>query len=191
MKQDRRRKKFEIIKNTVRLDPTSPSGLVWNATTDWHKEGEPAGTISGSYWQVSGVRAHRLVYELTTGATLNANQVIDHIDRNGLNNDPANLRPATTAQNCSNKFGQVSDWFPKGVSLGAHGKIVSSVSAGGRRTFVGEIRSHRDHSSEKLNALVAKALKTTLELHGEFACVDSFYCQLPIEAVLGPLEGFP
>lgn len=49
----------------------------------------------------------------------------------------------------------------------------------------------RDHDGAQLNAMCRAALEAILEEHGEFANVTSFYCQLPLEAVMGPAEGWP
>lgn len=46
------------------------------------------------------IKMHRLVAELEFGKN---NMTVDHLDRNGLNNIPENLRYATDSQQCHNK----------------------------------------------------------------------------------------
>lgn len=91
------------LKDMVRLDKDSPSGLVWSKG---RRNGKKAGVKSGKYWQLKSKKftclAHRLVYELLTGETLGVDDVIDHLDGDGLNNDPTNIRKTTKAGNARN-----------------------------------------------------------------------------------------
>jgi hypothetical protein len=96
-------------------DCTSPSHLV--RKTDWRTGsggnflreavGSPAGSFNGlkSYYLVyccgKRFQAHRVVWEIINGP-IPEGFGIDHIDGNGLNNSPQNLRLASAAINARN-----------------------------------------------------------------------------------------
>lgn len=99
---------YESISKYLKYDETSPSSLRWNEeiVDDYSKRlkrGKVAGTVKKSpgYYVVKilGIKyfAHRLVYVLCSQLDIPSNMVIDHIDRNKLNNKFTNLR-ATTQQ---------------------------------------------------------------------------------------------
>ena len=111
-----------LIREALAFDPTSPTFLRWKVRPrhhfptehGWKKSntqfaGTPAGSVAKRthtvYWKImlDGVnyRTHRLVYLLFYG-TDPAGMHIDHIDGNGTNNSPSNLRLATQSQNRQN-----------------------------------------------------------------------------------------
>lgn len=64
---------------------------------------------------------------------------LDHIDRNGLNNQRANLRRATHQQNCLNMFSEAANRSGfKGVSWKAtHGQWCAQIRANGKVRHIG------------------------------------------------------
>ena len=179
------------------IDLTSPSGLRWRTKGQTYKPGDVAGSKNAKgYWKVGKAPnmywAHRIVYELTYGP-ISIDAQVDHRDCNPSNNRAANLRACTHGENSLNKFGSASDWYPKGVNINAHTGLVQGVLT----KDVKQIRpgkgfyEHRDPSSEAFNTLVTIMRETIKLLHGPFANTQSYYCQLPDEAVFGVDEGYP
>lgn len=113
-----------IIREALELDPGSPTYLRWKTRRRHHFKNERewkrwntryAGCVAGGeltcvngkkYWKVCVDNivygTHRIVYALATGADP-AEMHIDHIDGNGQNNSPSNLRLATNAENLRNR----------------------------------------------------------------------------------------
>jgi hypothetical protein len=90
----------------LEVDPASPSGLRWKVSPSHRAPaGSPAGTLTAGYWHVTvnyrRYRVHRLVWALTHDEDP-CNHEIDHIDGRPGNNDPANLRLATSGENQHN-----------------------------------------------------------------------------------------
>ena len=98
----------EDIKNYIKYDETSKSGLRWINTTSTKctiKIGDEAGSqLSNNYYQIKFKRkkyqAHRIVFFLHNGY---CPDIIDHIDNNKSNNNIDNLREATRSQNQMNR----------------------------------------------------------------------------------------
>jgi len=96
------------------------------------------------------------------------NFVIDHIDKDGLNNQKSNLRKATVSQNNSNRRSQVGS---KSKYLGVSfykktSKWVAFISYGGRNK-----NKHLGyHKTEKEAALAYN--NAALKYHGEFANIN-------------------
>lgn len=135
----------------------------------WHTKnlGHRAGfTVPGEggvhYWVVSFfgrmVRQHRIIWKWMTGDDI---PLIDHWDRDGLNNAWCNLRAATKAQNASNSrvHADKASGLPKGVWK--H-----------RNRFVAEI--HHQKVKERLGSFDtpeeahAAYVEAAKRLHGEF-----------------------
>jgi len=101
---------------------------------------------------------HRVLYETFIG---DLNGVIDHIDRNSLNNDLSNLRLVTQQQNTWNRgVSSRSSLGLKGIADTGKSYRVE-VTKDGKKHFMGNYRTLK----EACKAYNQKAI----ELHGEFA----------------------
>ncbi|MEN6426640.1 MAG: HNH endonuclease [Phycisphaerales bacterium] len=117
------------------------------------------------------VHMHRLIMQPP------ADMMVDHADRNGLNNTRANLRICTARQNVQNrvKFRGNSSQY-KGVYPCAHGdKWRAAIGVNRRNIHIGIY----DHEIEAAKAYDRKAL----ELFGEFARLN-----FPVEVERGSVD---
>ena len=105
------------------------------------------------------------LHHLIMGKPINKMEV-DHIDRNGLNNQKLNLRIATHSQNNMNKpsYNNVTSKY-KGVHwFKRDKKWVVQIGINGKHYHVGKFDNEID---------AAKAYnKKAIELHGEFAYLN-------------------
>ena len=175
---------MKAIQSGLVIDLSSRTGLRWlkrplESFTDeramklWNTRysGEEAGSLmvtnrGKSYFNIrinqKRYLLHRVVYALTTGSDP-ADMEIDHIDGNGLNNDPSNLRLATRTNNCHNQK------ISKSNSSGAKGvywckktmKWHSRIKTNKKNLNLGHFAC--------LSEAAAAYEKAAKELHGEFA----------------------
>lgn len=112
---------------------------------------------SGSIYARSGIGfIHRLVMKANKG------QIIDHVDRDGLNNQKSNLRFCNRSQNACNKKSKqngTSKYF--GVYRQLNYNWISRITYNRRLYYLGTFKI-------ELNAALAYN-KKAIELHGEFA----------------------
>ncbi len=130
---------LEYLRECFELDSSSPSGLRWKGRQLSHfkhptgfsgfsalSAGKQAGNIGNTGYYVLRLDrqrylTHRIVYALFHGTTDFSSFIVDHKDRNKLNNDPNNLRLACFSVNCINqqrcidaantKFSKKLGWF--------------------------------------------------------------------------------
>ncbi len=126
------------IRDLLRYDPSSPSGLRWLVDRGCGGKGAAAGAAAGtlqvqqhrygySAWRVrvegKKLAAHRVVWELVTGEPIPPGLEIDHIDGDSTNNRFDNLRLVTHAHNCRNcRRRRANTAGSKGVYFSAHAK---------------------------------------------------------------------
>lgn len=127
----------------------------------WERPRSDRRIACGPYAVTGGPGSFVQMHKLLTGWPMT-----DHIDRDGLNNQRSNLRPATNAQNQRNRgpnAGGSSRY--KGVwRAPCHGKWRAEIRADGKRRYLGYF------ASEEEAALVYNAAAT--ELFGEFAWLN-------------------
>lgn len=116
MVQKYREMAYDYFKEYVYYDESSYTGLRWvddrysgkNRKTLARQKDGVAGSlaIGGKYWQININSevwlAHRIVWVICNKINMETSQVIDHIDRNGLNNNIHNLRATSQSVNISN-----------------------------------------------------------------------------------------
>lgn len=124
--------------------------------------GKQAGTIDSNdrlrlRLRGRAYRAYRVAWFLMTGDQ--PPPLIDHADRNTLNNSWSNLRSATISQNAANIASRRKGL--KGVTLLPHGKYQAQIKKHGVGFYLGSF----DTEAEANAAYAAKAA----ELFGEFA----------------------
>lgn len=118
------------------------------------KVGDVAGGVRKGYIQINvlGRRypAHRLAWYFCTGEwPLN---LIDHKDRNPLNNRIANLRPATQKQNAENSKDRVSKTGKRGVIELPSGRFSASIKSNGKRKHLGVFGTAEEAHAKYLEA---------------------------------------
>jgi len=123
----------------------------------------------GGYWRVrlngADWPAHRIIWEWCHGVCLTADDEIDHIDGDRMNNRIENLRKATRAQNQWNaKVRKDNTSGFKGVSWHKRQKAwAANISINGKVKFLGAF-----NTPEEAHAVYTARAK---ELRGEFARV--------------------
>ena len=113
----------KIARQILDYDPTNGE-FRWKIPVNNGKKkpGEIAGGFSSNrkYWRVSlmrqDIRAHRLAWYMYHGEDPGPDRLVDHINRNSLDNRIDNLRLATDAENSRNrKIGTNNTTGVKGV----------------------------------------------------------------------------
>lgn len=148
--------------------------LYWSIKKRGLRHNRPIGWINKGYvWIRSNLfpkqlSMHRVIWEMHYGA-IPTNAVIDHIDRNPLNNKIENLRIATRSQNSMNakgKSGRKSN-FPKNVYKDSeYNGIVryrAQVCVNGKLIRVGGFKTVDDAEQA--------AIKLVKNHHGDFSFI--------------------
>lgn len=132
----------------------------------WEWYARPARSKTKTYYAVrmekrKPIAMHRVVIGATPG------QIVDHLDRNGLNNISVNLRLSTHPQNCCNRDKQENNTSGfKGVSWHKKtGKWRAEIMSHGKRIHLGYF-----HDPEG----AAQAYNAAARLHhGDFAVLNA------------------
>lgn len=156
---------------TVReiLDYDPATGIFrWKVDISCHQKGSVAGTPAKRYlsirYQGRFYAVHRLAFLWMTGEW--PKEIVDHADRDKLNNRWSNLREATISQNAQNrKASRVNKLGMKGVNYKIRfgvGKYEAHIrETGGKRHYLGRF----DSAQEAYQAY----LEAAKQLHGDFA----------------------
>lgn len=102
--------------------------------------------------------AHRIVWKMVHDEE---HAELDHINGDGSDNRPANLRPATRSQNLSNRGGKVGRDLPKGVRRNPFGSFLAQIQDNGRTIHLGTFKT--------IDEARAAYWSAATERHGEFA----------------------
>ncbi|MDD1762973.1 MAG: HNH endonuclease [Methanothrix sp.] len=109
---------------------------------------------------------HRLIMSWECGVSLekiSSMSSVDHIDRNGLNNQISNLRLVTQSENCQNReFPKKSNGYI-GVN-GCKNGYVAQVGLNGKKLYVGTFDNEID-AAEKRDIAVLKIYGNTAKLN--------------------------
>lgn len=119
----------DFLSELLYLCPTSPSGLRWKVDRKCGKRynivkvktGDVAGTIANTGYYCVNINytiyiAHRIIYLLSHGS-IDSDKVVDHIDRNKLNNSISNLRLVSHTENSRNLSSRCDNELPMGISF--------------------------------------------------------------------------
>jgi hypothetical protein len=131
----------------------------WTIAKKWN-------TFYAYSWKGKKWASNQLMHRFILGIT-DPQIIIDHKDRNGLNNQKDNLRIATPSQSSINrKYSHGSSKYV-GVSKNKESnKWVASIKKDGVRTHIGMFEKEED-------AAIAYN-KKAVELHGDFANLNQF-----------------
>lgn len=125
-------------------------------------------------WKISAGRVylHKIVAARSIGKEIGPGKVVDHIDRNKLNNSRSNLRVVSPAQNilnrgllANNKSGYI------GVYLNLRGTYEASIALGGKHFGAGTYYDIEEAAWMRDQWAIA--------LHGEFAATNFTYLEVP------------
>lgn len=155
-------KLFELVEFDSNWNP------IWKINRPRCKKGAMAGYVnSGGYLTVQilgkSYYVHRLVYSMVNSIELNSLGMIDHIDRNKLNNNPLNLRLCNSSENGMNRGVQSNSSSKlKGVSFRKdRNKWLAKITRMGVAYHIGLFETKEQASEAYRNAMA--------KIHGEFA----------------------
>ena len=158
----------ERLRANIKYDPATGI-LTWitDQSNGKFKAGREVGYVSHGYRRF-GFNGRKMSSHVAAWAIYHGEMplgIVDHKNRNPLDNRISNLRVATKAQNSYNqKIAKNNKTGLKGVQLRSNGKYHAEISAGGKRIPLGLF-------PDKLSAAQAYN-KAATALHGEFAHVN-------------------
>jgi hypothetical protein len=121
----------------------------------------------GNYYYATGWvngkhrKMHRVLLELTDPLL-----IVDHKDRNGLNNQRSNLRVCTKRENNANRRSQINSSSKYvGVSWIKRDEVWRAyISTGGKNKYLGDFKTE-DAAAQAYN-------EAAKEIHGQFASLN-------------------
>lgn len=122
---------------------------------------------SDGYARKGSIKIHRIIMERIINSKIPRNKVVDHINRNRLDNRRNNLRLGSIEENKRNvgKFKGTSKY--KGVSWKkSKNKWCAQIKTKGKVKHLGLFENQID-AAKRYN-------EEALLLHGNFACINSF-----------------
>lgn len=136
-----------------------PEDYEWLMKYKWHASDGRGGNFYAVNRKMQ--KMHRLIMNAPKG------KVVDHINRNGLDNRKANLRPATHTQNMWNNGQRVERFSSKYRGVSWHKRLkrwAAIISINGKPKTIGYFKDE---------VKAAKAFdKVAKELRGEFAVLN-------------------
>ena len=141
----------QSLLDAVVVDSTSPSGLVWASDGGPRRRaGNKVGSTSDRYWntkwQGKSYRIHRVIMVKLHGQS---ELCVDHIDRNGFNNHPSNLRWVNHSGNMKNRvFKPKANGLPQGIhqnTTGGYRFYKAGSWSKTYKTLQEAINEHRNH----------------------------------------------
>ena len=156
----------EELKKLFCLDSSIPEGLRWKIRKARVLSiNDPAGTLLDTKYHQTKINGiyylnHRIIYSIFNTINLKSDQIIDHIDRNSKNNNPANLRIVTQQENMRNQTKQsgTSSKF-KGVCFNKSSKkFMAQIRISGKQIYLGLFQSEKDAALAYNNYIISNNL---------------------------------
>ncbi len=155
-------KKIPLTQGKVAL--VDDADYVWLSRWKWHAHWSDGKYYAvHAWWHSKAVRGTVLMHRVLVPNAVK----LDHRDRDGLNNQRANLRICNDSQNSQNNFGRGDRRLPfKGVSIAKDRHLyVASITKDGKRVYACGFATPQEA------AIAYDAMATNL--FGEFACTNA------------------
>lgn len=149
------------LRSRIDIENSDLSYINWHADTHG-KNAYAVGRVSGKL-----VKMHRLIMSRKLGRELNKNEIVDHINGDGLDNRLLNLRIVDKHENSCNRYinGRIKSSKYKGVSFNkAAGKWSAHITNDGKRYYLGLFAEEEE---------AAKAYdKASISMHGRYGYLN-------------------
>lgn len=123
----------------------------WHCNTDYRGHMYAVTRIPGDNDKQKTLVMHRAILNLKQG-----DPIVDHINHDGLDNQKANLRLATNAQNQYNRLpNKGASSKHKGASRRQDGRWISYITNNGRKEYLGLFATEEDAANAYIRAAQA------------------------------------